>query len=185
MEKHMEQRETEPIKDNFENRIEQSYQRMTENIPQPPPDAFSRIMETVGGQQEKQVEDAHPSMLSRVMTAVRNIRPVPALGWSAAVVQFAVILFLLFQPQTNGMNGLKTLSINGTPDRSVVLNVVFEENAVQKDITRLLKRVDGVIVDGPGSNGVYLLKIKKGEDFVKRLNSIENSGVVKFAEEKY
>ncbi|MFO7754321.1 MAG: hypothetical protein R6V41_14520 [Desulfobacteraceae bacterium] len=181
----MEQRETEPIKDNFENRIEQSYQKMSENIPQPPPDAFSRIMETIGEQQEKQVEEPQPSMLSRVMTAVRNIRPVPALGWSVAVVQFAVILFLIFQPQTNGTNGLKTLSIDGSADRSIVLNVVFEENAVQKDINRLLNRVEGVIVGGPGNNGVYLLKLRKGEDFVKRLNTIENSGVVKFAGEKY
>ena len=185
MEKHMEQKENEPIKDNFENRIEQSYQKMSENIPEPSHDAFSRIMETVGVQKEKQLEEPPSSMLSRLMTAARNLRPVPALGWSAAVVQFAVILFLIFQPQTNGKNGLKTLSINGIPDRSVVLNVVFEKNALQKDITRLLNRVNAVIVDGPGSNGVYLLKIKKGEGFVKRLNTIENSGVIKFAEERY
>ena len=173
------------MSDKFEDEIRYSYHDLSDKMPQPPSNAFSRIMDNINADEKRQKNSITQSVFFRVFEFINNRIFTQKIGWAAAGVQFAVIMFLFFSPPASDMNNFQTLSINTAPGKSIEINIVFKENAMQKDIKQLLNSSGAIIVNGPTENGLYILKVKQGHDLALRLQAIENSKIVKFAGARY
>lgn len=173
------------LSDKFEDEIRYSYHDLSEKLPLPPSNAFSRIMNTINAEEKKQKNRVNQSMFSIIVEFINDRIITKKVGWAVAGAQFAVLLFLFISPQVSDINTFKTLSINPLPGKTIEINIVFKENAMQKDIRQLLNNSDAIIVNGPAENGLYILKVKQGHDFEMRLQAIKNSKIVKFAGARY
>ncbi len=173
----------------FEAEIKQSYKDLSDKLPLPPTNAFSRVMDTIKAEERKEERkerySANQSISIRFFQSMRDWLAVPKLGWAVAGVQFAVILFLFLSPLVSDRTTFQTLSIDTAPGISVEINIVFKENAVQRDIRQLLNNTEAVIINGPTESGLYILKVKQGHDLSIRLQAIGNSKIVKFVSKRY
>ncbi len=189
-------------KQEFENRIEkddhlkqelkefqmirESYSDLKEQIPEPSPDLFSRIMENVQPdvQKEPETQLEKLSIFDTVIEIVQQYLSAPRLAWSVAVVQTVVICFFLFSAPEE--TRFQTLSQNGTNiEKGIQINVVFHETAVEKNIRQVLNDLNADIISGPSENGLYVLLIKGTEDSSLVLKTLKASGLVKFSQRKY
>lgn len=84
-------------------------------------------------------------------------RPLMAVAATLVVVQMGVIGSLLNnQPETiTTLSGSTTISIKGT----MLIQVVFNENATTKDTQAALQLVDAEIVGGPSALGIYVVRV--------------------------
>ena len=178
----MSNHETDTFKDNFEDEIRQSYHDLSEKLPLPPSNSFSRIMDTIKKEERSNIKQP---LLSRIIQFFQETIITPKAGWALAGVQLAVLVFLVFSPGSSDINNFKTLSINTTADKGMEINIVFKETALQKDIRQLLINSGAVIINGPTEGGLYILKVKQGHDLAIRLQTIENSKIVKFVSKRY
>ena len=142
-------------------------------------------MNTIHAEEKRQKSSVNQSIFSRIFEFINDHIATQKVGWAVAGGQCAVIMFLVFSPPVSDMNTFKTLSINTAPGNSIEVNIVFKENAMQKDIKQLLNNSDAIIVNGPTDNGLYILKIQQGHDLATRLQTIENSKIVKFVSKRY
>lgn len=181
----MSNHETDTFKDNFEDEIRQSYHDLSEKLPLPPSNSFSRIMDTIKKEEKKERSNIKQSLLSKIVQFFQETIITPKAGWALAGVQLAVIMFLVFSPVSSDINNFKTLSINTAADKGMEINIVFMETALQKDIRQLLINSGAVIINGPTEGGLYILKVKQGHDLAIRLQTIENSKIVKFVSKRY
>lgn len=171
------------FKDKFEDEIRQSYLDLSDKMPLPPSNSFSRIMDTIKAEEKK--NSISQSLFSKLFEFIRNTLMAPKIGWALAGVQLGVIMFLFFSPPSSDMNTFQTLSINAPSGESVEINIVFKEDAMQKDISQLLINSGAMIINGPTESGLYILKIREGHDFAIRLQAIGDSSIVKFVSKKY
>lgn len=171
--------------DKFEDEIRYSYNDLSDKLPLPPSNAFSRIMDKIETQEKRQRSSVRQPVFSKIFEFINNQIITPKVGWAVAGVQFAVIMFLFFSPPATDINNFQTLSIHTQPGKTVEINIVFKEDAMQKDIRQLLHNSYATIVNGPTENGLYVLKVKQGYDLAIRLQAIENSKIVKFAGARY
>lgn len=173
------------LRDKFEDEIRHSYHDLSEKLPKPPSNAFSRIMDNIKAEEKQQQDSHYQSILSRIFEFI-NIKIMrPKIGWAVAGVQFAVIMFFFFSPPASEMNNFQTLSVNTIAGKSVEINIVFKESAMQKEIRQLLNHSDAIIINGPTENGLYIIKVSQGHDLAIRLQTIRNSKIVKFAGARY
>ena len=175
--------ETDNFKDKFEDEIRQSYLDLPDKLPLPPSNSFSRIMDTINAEEKKSINSQ--SLFSRIFEFIHDTLVTPKIGWAVAGVQLAVIMFLVFSPPVSDMNTFQTLSINAPSGKSVEINIVFKEDAMQKDISQLLINSGAMIINGPTESGLYVLRVNHGHDFEIRLQAIENAKIVKFVSKRY
>ncbi len=173
------------LSDKFEDEIRGSYNDLSDKLPLPPSNAFSRIMDKIETQEQQQKSSVSQPMFSKIFEFINDQIFTQKMGWAVAGVQFAVIMFLFFSPSVSDVNNFQTLSVNTASGKSIEVNIVFKENAMQKDINQLLNNSYATIVAGPTENGLYVLKVKQGHDLAIRLQTIENSKIVKFAGTRY
>ncbi len=171
--------------DVFEDEIRQSYHELSENLPLPPSNSFSRIMDQIHIEENKQNKESRKFLLSRIIEFFRGNIIVPKLGWALAGAQFAVILFLFFTTNGPNINSFNTLSINTATDKSIEINIIFKDNALQKEIRELLTGSGATIINGPTETGLYILKIKQEHDIATQLKNFKNSKIVKFVSKRY
>ncbi len=173
------------LSDKFEDEIRYSYHDLSDNLPLPPSNTFSRIMDTINIEEEKQKNRIKQSIFAMVLAFINDRIITRKVGWAMAGAQFAIIIFLSITPQVPDRSTFKTLSINSVSDKSIEINIIFKENAMQKDIRQLLNNSDAIIVNGPTENGLYILKVEQGHDLEIRLQTIKSSKIVKFADTRY
>jgi hypothetical protein len=173
------------LSDKFEDDIKYSYKDLSDKLPLPPSNAFSRIMDKINIEEKREKSGISQSIFTRIFRFINDQVMTQKIGWALAGVQCAIIIFLVFSPSISNINSFKTLSVNTVPDKSVEINIVFKGNAMQKDIKELLNNSDAIIVDGPTDFGLYVLKVKQGDDLAVRLETLENSQIVKFVSKKY
>jgi hypothetical protein len=171
--------------DKFEDEIKQSYLDLSDKMPLPPSNAFARIMDSINADEKKQKENIQQSLFEKITEFLHGIVVAPKVGWAVAGVQFAVIMFLILSPPASDMGDFQTLSINTASDKGVEVNIVFQDNALQKDISQLMINSGAIIVNGPNESGLYVLKVKHGHDLEIRLETIGNSKIVKFMNKRY
>ncbi|MCK5310589.1 MAG: hypothetical protein KAJ62_00670 [Desulfobacteraceae bacterium] len=176
---------TDKFNDKFENEIRQSYLGLSEKMPLPPSNTFSRIMDKINTEEKKQKESMKQSLSSMIFEFIHDTIMTPKIGWAVAGVQFAVIIFLFLSPPPSDMNNFQTLSIDAPAGQSVEINIVFKEDAMQKDIRQLLNDSGAIIINGPTESGLYILKVEQGHDFAIRLQAIGDSKIVKFVSKRY
>ena len=102
-------------------------------------------------------------------------------AWGLAIAQFILIGTLLF---TAAGKNITAIGSDGRPIADVAtINVVFADNATQKDIRDLLGSVDAQIANGPTSIGLYTIYVKGNQNDAKNvINRLKKSTLILLAE---
>lgn len=143
--------------------------------PGPSPAAFSTLMRRI--EQEKQAQRQRipqpttSSWWETVESAFRSlfeVQWVPALA-SVLIVGQAFLLFsLMDSPEGHKGQGTGAIIERGIPQGTpatppIQIHVKFVETAKEIQIRELLKELDGQIVNGPTSEGLYILEFPQPE----------------------
>lgn len=155
---------------NFWNRVKEGYEKIKTDLPEPPTDIYPKII--------KEIKKREKTKIS--IWSIFSLNPKFSFGF--IMVQFLVILGLLFYI-FNLKYEYKTLSTTEIrAETSYTINVVFKEDAREKDIRELIKKIDGRIIDGPSKTGLYIIGIKDREKKETVLNILRKSNIVVLAE---
>jgi hypothetical protein len=127
-------------------------------------------------------EDEHISIfskeyLSEFFTSAR-------LAWGVVIAQFALLITLWLSSSGNGINAVGT---DGRPIADIAtINIVFADQATQKEIRELLASVDAQIANGPTSIGLYTIYIKGNETDAKLvIDKLKKSALILLAEPSF
>ncbi len=165
--------------------IYESYSDLPSKLPEPPADSFSKIMGKIEAEEKKQTKVKTKNNYSDIIKAIRNFFTLPEVSWTVAAAQLAVILILVFSGTDN--NSFKTLSDGGDANlqSGVTFNVVFKDSAQQKLITELLNKIDASIIDGPATNGLYVLMVQDKARKNEVIKLLKESQEIKFVQVRY
>lgn len=108
---------------------------------------------------------ATPRTAARRAPAPAWARPIPAWVKVALAAQFVLIFGLGWQVMQADRAGLTyhVLSLAGAPERTPgSLVVVFDPNAPQRDVARILHSCGGRVVDGPTASNGYVVAVPDG-----------------------
>ncbi|WP_455212030.1 hypothetical protein [Kaarinaea lacus] len=106
------------------------------------------------------------------------------LAWGVVIAQFALLITLWL---SSAGNGITTIGTDGKPITNIAtINVVFADNATQKEIRELLASVDAQIANGPTSIGLYTIYIKGNETDAKLvIDKLKKSTLILLAEPSF
>ncbi|NPA25369.1 MAG: hypothetical protein GXO34_06050 [Deltaproteobacteria bacterium] len=142
--------------------------------------------------------DSHPEHESgttsryhwmRIISALRTLCLQPRFAWGIAAVQAAIIVFFIISPPT-GLNttghDYKTLSETTVSDSAQDLYlVIFHDSIPVTAVEKLMRQAHAAIIDGPGKNGIFTVKISGDEPARKKAARIfKNSPLVIFFEKQ-
>lgn len=171
--------------------IDAGYSDLEAGVSFPDPDImFSRIMDNID--QETAAAPAKapvrkvvtPGFREKLIDFFQTAFLSPRVAWSVAAVQIVLLAAVLaVMPGKNTFETL-TSSGNGIAARQE-LNVVFDEEAAEKDIRALMVRAGTTIVGGPSASGLYIIAIAGDQDTEAVSAILRNSGVVSFVEQRY
>ncbi len=162
------------------------YPEVEEAVPFPSDDkVFARIMDNIEAQEKKTAPADPPMLFAKLADFFRTTFFSPRVAWAVAGVQLVLLITLVgtlpdkqdYQTLSSGQ------STNAASQR---LNVVFDENALEKEMRGLLEKIDADIIAGPMANGLYVIEVRtaerSGEDVLKVLL---DSKLVRLAEPSY
>jgi len=162
------------------------YPDIEEEIPFPSSDrVFSRVMDNIDAQEKKAASPDGPGVLfEKLADLIRMTFFSPRVAWAVAAVQLVLLVTLVgTMPDTQDF---ETLSSGGATTATVLkINIVFEEDAMEKDIRALLNQLDAGIVAGPKANGLYVIEIAQSPSPDDVLKVLLDSKFVRLAEPKY
>lgn len=171
--------------------LKKSYAGMSEKIPGPPPDAFSKIMKKIEHLEETEAENrldisAVKTGFSRWVEIILDWAAVPRTAWAVAAVQMTIIIALAVVLISGPSNrSYETLSAGSIQSKSeIYINVVFKHTAMEEDIRNLLTGIPANIVDGPSETGLYVIAISSEQAVDQVILKLQNAGVVKFVQKK-
>lgn len=151
--------------------IGSAYEALEARLPHPPSWAYSRITDKI-----KKTEKV--SFFQRVI-------PAEKLSFALIAAQLLIIIALGVYIM-NLRTEYGTLSAPSMVTEGLVrINVVFEEDAPEGEIRRLLTEVDGRIIDGPYSSGLYVIGIASEKGLEDALNKLRANRIVMKAERTY
>jgi hypothetical protein len=106
------------------------------------------------------------------------------LAWGVVIAQFALLITLWL---TSTGNGITAIGTDGSPITDIAtINIVFADNATQKEIRELLASVDAQIANGPTSIGLYTIYIKGNEEDAKTvIGKLKKSTLILLAEPSF
>ena len=163
-------------------------------LPGPSPGLFRRVMARI---ETEELDAARREAPGAIETALRRLfapRWAPVLASGLIVGQFAILLWVLNVQVVGrqGAGGQEGTGIQRGPvlERSVPglgtrIGVSFQPDATDRDIRRVLKEINGRIVDGPSPAGFYTVELPvTGSDQVAKLlkDLVSESRVVRGAE---
>ena len=164
------------------------------DLPGPSPGLFRRVMARI---ETEELHAAGRETPGAIETALRRLfapRWAPVLAGGLIVGQFAILLSLL-NVQVGGRQGAGGQDGTGlqrgpvlersVPGLGTRLRVSFQPDATDQDIQRVLKEVNGRIVDGPSSSGSYMVELPVTDpgQVAKLLKDLASAtGVVRAAE---
>ncbi|KPJ90729.1 MAG: hypothetical protein AMJ53_13035 [Gammaproteobacteria bacterium SG8_11] len=133
-------------------------------------------------EKEEHDEEEHVSIFSKeyISDFISSAR----LAWGVVIAQFALLIVLWL---SSGANGITTIGTDGKPISDIAtINVVFADNATQKEIRELLASVDAQIANGPTSIGLYTIYIKGNETDAKYvIDKLKKSTLILLAEPSF
>lgn len=155
---------------NFWEMVNKGYENIKCNLAEPDKNTLSKIL--------KKIDEERNKKKSFLKLFILN----PRYSLTFMVSQFLVILALIFYI-LNINHEYKTLSVsNIDAETRVIINVVFNENAKEIEIRELLRKIEGKIIDGPSSTGLYLIEIKNKEKKDLVIKTLKESKIIFFAE---
>lgn len=151
--------------------IQNTYQSLECSMPEPSSNTYAKIMEKVR-------ESKKESWFQRLM-------PSPSFSLAFMAVQLLIIITLgVYLLQSK--HEYRTLSAPlVTISAPVKINVVFKENTRETEIRNLLLQIDGKIIDGPYSSGLYVVGVKSDPDVEQTLKTLKGNRIVAIAEKAY
>lgn len=150
--------------------IDKGYENLKCKISEPDDKIFSKILNRI--EKEKVKKKGFINFISLN----------PRYSIAFMVAQFLVILSLIFYILNLRYEYMTLSSSNIRAETKVAINVVFNENAKETEIRELLLKIDGKIIDGPTSTGLYVIEIKDGEKRDLALRILKESKIVFFVE---
>jgi anti-sigma factor RsiW len=171
--------------------IQASYHDLEEETPFPQQDIlFSRIMDKIDREAASAVQtraparEARPGWREKLTDFFFTTFKSPRVAWSVAAVQVALLAALLVgMPQRSTFQTLT--APDHLPDGQMTLNVVFDENAREKDIRTLMIETGTTIVDGPSADGRYVIAIGGNRSSEGVADRLLQSGIVSFVGQHY
>ena len=161
------------------------YPDIEEEIPFPSSDrVFSRIMDNIDAHEKKAASPDGPGVLfEKLADFFRTTFFSPRVAWAVAAVQLVLLITLVGTMPDR--QEFETLSSGGATTETVLkINIVFEEDAMEKDIRALLNQLDAGIVAGPMANGLYVIEITEAPSPDEVLKALLDSKLVRLAEPK-
>jgi hypothetical protein len=157
----------------FWNGVKAGYDKIKKDFPEPRNNIYAKICTQI--QERKRIKQSIWSLYSLN----------PKFSFGLIMFQFLLIIGLLFYI-FNLKYEYKTLSTTEIrAETGYTINVIFKENAREKDIRELIKKIDGRIVDGPSKTGLYVIGIKEKDKKELALDILSKSDIVLFAENAY
>lgn len=164
--------------------IKSAYKLVHDEVPRPSDAVFQRVMSTIKADQKPSAVFRKPGFFDQVRDFFGPAFSSPRVSWAVVGVQMAVILLLVISvPRPNVPITLS--SGQNYPLSGKTINVVFDSETREMEIRTILNKVEGIIINGPSSNGLYTIKIDEDRDVIQALEELNNSKAVRFAEKGY
>ncbi len=150
-------------------RLRASVKAAYEKLPGPPTDVFRKVLTRIEAESARRPGVSSLAALwwrwiAPVEAGLRmafTVRWVPALATVLLVSQGVALLWIAGQPSPSSeRDGVIERSV---PSSSFRLRVVFQEAATEPAIRAALRNVNGRIVDGPFSDGAYIVEVPVGD----------------------
>lgn len=151
--------------------IDKSYKAIESKLPQAPSYIYPKIAAKI--KESKQIGLFERFIPSRKFS----------LALAAAQLLIIIVLGVYVINLKTEYKTLSTPSI--TEEKLIKINIVFRENASEAEIRNLLLQIDGRIIDGPYSSGLYVIGISSGEGLDDALTTLSKSRLVVMAEKAY
>jgi anti-sigma-K factor RskA len=151
----------------------------------PPSDAaYRRIMSNIRAETKPKPASILWHFWNQVKGFSRPLFTSPRLAWAVVAVQLAVILTMaLTLPQGNRF---KTLSLESAiRGNGIAINIVFDKESKESEIRHILNSIEATIINGPSSEGLYVIRIQKDRDVEETLQGLRKTKPVKFAEQSF
>lgn len=147
-----------------------AYGQLAEELPTPPPSAFSKILARI------EEQESHPSFAARMFGR-------PIFTYALMAAQLAVILTLVFELQQRE-NAYRALVASApAPEREGIrIGVVLNPESREREIRALLSSLNGKIVAGPAPSGQYVIALPASAAVESVLSTLRSSGLVLHAE---
>lgn len=148
-------------------------------------DLYERILSNIGKKEKTESPRVtKPGFRDTIIWVLRRAFSTPQFSWSVVAVQLVIILALVvIFPKSNNFKTLSEIPV--AKGDSGMINVVFNEDAKEKNIRELLEQINGSIVSGPTPDGLYIIKIKNIDDVETVLNKLEDSSIIRLAVKRY
>jgi len=107
-------------------------------------------------------------------------------AWAIAAIQFVVLLAVVFYTTPITQNATTSGDAVGQISGVTTYNVVFADNATQKEIRELLVNLEIQVANGPTSIGLYTIFVKGSkEEATKTFNKLKNSNLILLVEPSF
>ncbi len=162
-----------------------------ENVPPVSSDLFARIEAQIDGQQTITAtidKGQEKTLLTGIMTPLRQFFSMPQVGWGVAAVQaVGIALFVAFYPANQAYQTLSAEQYSAEQANRQTYYLMFSREARQGDIEQLLQDVGGSIINGPGERGIFTLHLadQHEQSRVTRQEILQQSSLVTFFEKSY
>ncbi len=162
-----------------------------EDIPPVSSDLFARIEAQIDGQQTITATidtGQEKSLLTAIMTTLRQFFAMPQVGWGVAAVQaVGIALFFSLYPANQAYQTLSAEQYSAEQANRQTYYLMFSREARQGDIEQLLQDVGGSIINGPGTRGIFTLRLTEQhkQSRVARQEMLQQSPLVTFFEKSY
>ena len=164
--------------------IKSSYVGIQQKLPQPSEAVFQRVMDGIKGKSKKAEISLEPGIFSKLQEFISQFFASPRLSWAVATVQLVVILGLVTFIST-GDRFTTLTSDDPHKGKGIAINIVFDEEAREREIRSVLNRIGAVIVSGPSAEGVYVIAVNKDKDTDDILVELRRFDSVRFADKAY
>lgn len=160
--------------------IREIYKDIEEEMPPPSDILYGKIVRNIrSGNQE--ISFKKEGWKTHVGAVLKTIFFSPKVSWAVVAVQLAIILVLVvFAP---GEKIFRTLTSESPVEREGIrINVVFKEDAKEREVRDIITKAKATIVSGPTYDGLYVLEIINNREIDSVLHNLKSSDIVRFAE---
>lgn len=164
--------------------IKDVYKEIEHEIPIPSSVLYQRILRSIKPEAKLALTPPPKRYIEGLRDFLKSLFSSPRLTWGVAVVQFAVILFLVVT-LVRGDRFRTLTSVYTTPKDVVRVNIIFDKESREKEIREVLSKVGAIIIWGPSPEALYTIEIKEKQDVEKVLEVLRKTEIVRFAERAY
>jgi len=164
--------------------IKEIYKEIEKEIPPPSSVLYQRVLKNIQPQIKLSLIPEKKSYLEQIREFLKWVLGSPRVSWGIVAVQFAIIL-VLFITLPKGDGFITSSSREPLPGEGIKINVIFDKGSTEQEIRKVLNEVGARIVEGPSTEGLYIIKVKEDQDVEQTLKELKKTHVVQFAEKAY